>query len=215
MSTKVIGKLDNWGDADLGGSDFMQLEEGNNPIRMVTSPYQFYIHWTKDSTGANRKIHCVVDDCPICQQGERAVARWYVGVINRKVDKLKLAILEIGPQIFKQILGLAKKEKWGDPRKYDVDIERQPKGSQPLYIVSPEPKEGLNDEEKAAVREFLAKVDLGKMSLAPTADEVREKIGLSSPKKAVVSAVNNDFEDTTIPAVESSSDDDDDFDFDK
>lgn len=213
MGTKVVGKLDNWGDADLGGNDFMQFEEGNNPIRMITSPYQFYIHWAKDQTGANRKVRCALEGCPLCQQGEKAQARWFVGVINRKTNKP--AIAEIGPQIFKQMLGLAKKEKWGDPRKYDVDIERQPKGSQPLYIVSPEPKEPLSEEEKAVAKEFLARVDLAKMSAAPTADEVREKMGLSVEKKAA-STVNNDFDDdAAAPEVASDASEDDDFDFDK
>jgi hypothetical protein len=212
MGTKVVGKLDSWGDADLGGNDFMALEEGNNPIRMITSPYQFYIHWTKDTTGANRKVHCAVEGCPVCQQGERAVARWYVGVINRKTEKP--AILEVGPQIFKQILGLAKKEKWGDPRKFDVDIERQPKGSQPLYIVSPEPKEPLTDDEKGMVKEFLARIDLGNMTAAPTADEVREKVGMSVGKEVVASKVDNDFEEKSTAVVAESTDDDD-FDFDK
>ncbi|KKN37890.1 hypothetical protein LCGC14_0758990 [marine sediment metagenome] len=207
MGTKVIGKLDSWGDADLGSNDFMNLEEGTNPVRLITSPYQFYIHWTKDATDANRKVRCALEGCPVCQNGERATARWYVNVINRKTERC--AILEIGPQIFKQILGLAKKEKWGDPRRYDLDIERQPKGSQPLYIVQPDgTKEPLADDEKGMVKEFLARIDLAKMVEAPTAAEVREKVGMSPV--AEESSVDNSFENV---AVETSTDDDDDFDF--
>ena len=212
MGIKSVGKLDNWGDADLGGNDFMNLEEGENPVRLVSQPYQFYIHWTKDATGANRKVRCALQDCPLCQAGERATARWYVSVINRKSERC--SVLEIGPQIFKQILGLAKKEKWGNPRKYDVNIERQPKGSQPLYIVSPEPKEALSDDEKGMVKEFIARVDLVKMTEAPTPDEIREKVGL--PAEAVESSVDNDFGDVDAPEapVETQVDDDeDDFDF--
>jgi len=208
MSTRVIGKLDNWGDADLGGNDFMNLEEGENPVRLVTQPYQFYIHWTKDATGANRKVRCALEDCPLCQAGERATARWYVSVINRKTERC--AVLEIGPQIFKQVLGLAKKEKWGNPRKYDVNIERQPKGSQPLYIVSPEPKESITDDEKGMIKEFIARVDLISMTEAPTPDEVREKVGL--PSEAPESTVDNSFEDAPV-ATSVEEDDDDDFDF--
>lgn len=204
MGTKVVGKLDSWEDADLGGNDFMNLEEGDNPVRLISSPYQFYIHWTKDATGANRKVRCALDGCPLCQDGERATARWYVNVVNRKTGRC--AILEIGPQIFKQILGLAKKEKWGDPRKYDLDIERQPKGSQPLYIVSPNPKEPLSDDEKGMVKEFLARIDLAKMTEAPTVAEVREKLGLEPD--AGDSDVDNSFEDGS-----DDDDDDDDFDF--
>lgn len=207
MSTRVVGKLDDWGDADLGNSNFMNLEEGSNPVRLVGSPYQFYIHWAKDATGANRKVHCALDGCPLCQAGERASARWYVPVINRKNGRC--AILEIGPQIFKQILGLKKKQKWGNPRHYDIDIERQPKGSQPLYIVSPEPKEKLAGDEIEMVKEFISNVDISKMTEAPTPAEVREKLGLSDGLSA--DDVDNDFGDTS---VEDSTDDDDDFNFD-
>lgn len=210
MGTRVVGKLDSWGDADLGGNDFMNLEEGSNPVRLLTSPYQFYIHWTKDQTGANRKVRCALEGCPLCQQGERATARWYVSVFNRKTDKP--AILEIGPQIFKQVLGLAKKDKWGDPRRYDLDIERQPKGSQPLYIVSPEPKEPLSDDEKALVKEFAARMDLAKMTVAPTPDEVREKVGMAAVASKSDSVVDNSFDEPVTG--NSLDDDDDDFDFD-
>ncbi len=49
MGTRVVGKLDSWGDADLGGNDFMDLTEGENPVRVLTSPYQFYVHWCQES----------------------------------------------------------------------------------------------------------------------------------------------------------------------
>lgn len=205
MGKKVIGKLDDWGDADLGGNDFMNLEEGDNVVRLITAPFQFYIHWTKDSTGANRKVRCALDDCPICQAGERSQARWYVGVMSRK--SLSCAILEIGPQIFKQVLGLSKDEDWGNPRKYDINIKRQPKGSQPLYVVIPIPPKALTDEQKTAAKEFTERVNISAMIEAPSPAEVREKVGLPSQ----ASDVDNDFED---PASEDFSDDDDDFDFD-
>ena len=209
MGTRIVGKLDNWGEADLGGSDFMNLDEGSNPIRIITSPYQFYIHWSKDATNANRKVRCALDGCPLCQQGERAVARWVVGTISRKTGKC--AILEIGPQIFKQFLALKDNPKWGDPRKYDVDVRRQPKGSQPLYVVTPEPKEPITDAEKAMIKEFSARVDFAKISAASTAEEVREKMGMVT--KPAESTVSNDFEDTDdAPASTDVSDDDFNFD---
>ncbi len=209
MSTKVVGKLDDWNDADLGGSDFMNLEEGSNQVRIVGKAHQFYIHWTKDETGANRKVHCALDGCPLCQKGERAQPRWFVTVINRKTNKC--AILEIGSQIYKSILNLFKKEKWGDPRQYDLDIERQPKGSQPLYVVSPNPKEALSDDEKGLVKEFNTRVDLVKMAVPATVEEICEKLGLSAPKAKP--AVSNSFDEAEPVATEESGSDDD-FNFD-
>jgi hypothetical protein len=202
MVTKIVGELEDWGDADLGSNDFMRLEEGNNVVRIFTKPYQFYTVWTTDATGKQRKVRSAVENCPLVQRGEKPSARWYVGVLDRR-NGSKPSILEVGPQIFKQILGLRKKGTWGDPRAYDVDIERQPKGSQPLYIVSPEPKASLTAEEKAACKEFLGRVDLVKMTEAPTPEEVREQLGISEPDVQV----DDDFDDFDSDST------DDDFDF--
>jgi hypothetical protein len=191
MATKVVGKLDNWGEGDLGGSMFMNLDEGENQVRILTSPYQFYIHWTKDAAGQSRKLRCALEGCPLCQRGEKPVARWYIGVLNRKANKP--AVLEIGPQIFKQILALSKKPKWGDPKKYDVDVTKQPKGSQPLYVVQPLPIEDLTKEEITMVKAFIKDTDLAEMSKASTVEEINERMGISAPKAAAVE-VDNNFE---------------------
>ena len=177
MATKVVGKLDSWAEGDVGTSDFMNLEEGSNLVRCVTSPYQFYIHWVNDVSGQARKVRCALKDCPACQQGVKSQPRWYVGVLNRKSNKP--AILEMGPQIFKQIVSYSKKEKWGDPRQYDVDVEKQPKGTQPLYIVSPEPKEELTSGEKTLLKAFIEKTDMVKMVEAPTPEKIREVLGMA------------------------------------
>lgn len=200
MATKVVGKLDNWGEGDLGGSMFMNLDEGENQVRILTSPYQFYIHWTKDASGQSRKLRCALEGCPLCQRGEKPVARWYVGVLNRKASKP--AVLEIGPQIFKQILALSKKPKWGDPKKYDVDVTKQPKGSQPLYVVQPLPSEDLTKDEIVAVKAFIKDTDFAEMSKASTVEEINERMGISSSKPVATEEVDNNFAETTVAAEE-------------
>jgi len=208
MGTKIVGKLDDWTDGDTGGNDFMTLEEGSNIVRIVTSPYQFYVAWTQDASGQNRKIRSAVEGCPLVQRGEKIQPRWFVGVLHRENNGgFTPKILEAGRQIFQQIVALRKREKWGDPRAYDINIERQPKGSQPLYVVMPEPKDKLSEDEIEAIKATFAsaknpdgRIDLGKMTEAPTPEEVRQQLGIE--EKAV--AVSDD----------SGSDDDDDFNFD-
>ena len=203
VTTRVVGKLDDWDDGDTGSNDFMQLDEGSNEVRVFTKPYQFYVVWTEDSTGKKRKFRSALENCPLIERGEKAQTRWYVGVLNRKTGKP--SILEMGVQIFKGVKTLKNKKSWGDPRGYDLDIEKKPKNSQPLYVVSPLPHSQITSEEKALIKEFMERVDLVKMTAAPTPAEVREMIGEAEP--STDSSVNNDFGD-------SSSDDDDDFNFD-
>lgn len=201
MVTKILGELD-WEEADLGGNDFMRLEEGSNVVRIFTKPFQFYVIWTADATGKQRKFRSAIENCPLVQRGETPQARWFVGALDRRNNKPM--VLEIGTQIYKQILGLKKKKAWGDPRTYDIDIERQPKGSQPLYVVSPEPKSSLTNDEKGAIKEFLSRVDLVKLTEPPTPEEVREQLGISESKEQVDDDFDNFDTDLT---------DDDDFNF--
>lgn len=211
MATKVIGKLDDWADGDLGGNDFMSLEEGSNIVRIVTSPYQFYVAWTQDATGQNRKIRSAVENCPLAKRGDKIQPRWYIGVLDRKSNQPK--ILEVGRQIFQQIVALRKRDKWGDPRAYDINVERQPKGSQPLYVVMPEPKEPLTKDEMTKLKDAFGskeapgRIDLNKMTEPPTPEEVAQQLGVtttSSSSNTVASSSSSEEPQTS----------DDDFNFD-
>lgn len=207
MTTKKIGKV-SWEEADVQqkNNDFVQMkDEGDYDFRIFTSPYQFYSHWTKDATGKDRKVHCAVDGCPVCERGEKASARWFVGVMNRKTNKCE--ILEVGSQVYQQLLVLAKNPKWGDPKGYDITITRRPKGTNPLYTTVPNPKSDFTDTEKKMAKEFLGRVDLVKLSASPSADKVREVLGLASAP--TVSAVSSDFGSSE----ESASIEEDDFGF--
>ena len=196
MANKIIGKLDNWDDADLGGGSFMKLKEGTNTCRIIGSPYQLYNHWTKDASGAKVTQRCAINGCPLCLKGEKASARWMIAVINRATEKC--AVLEIGVQVFRSLLSLKNNPKWGDPRKYDIDILRQPEGTSPLYVVQASPPVPMTDEEKKMAKQFLEETNLQEMTEAPTPEEVNEKLGFSSKKpsdKKTNAAVNNDFSD--------------------
>lgn len=212
MATRQIGKLDSWEDGDLGGNDFMSLEEGANPVRVFTSPYQFYVVWTVDASGQKRKVKSTgdINSCPLVKRGEKAQPRWYVGVLDRD-NGGKPSILEVGPQIFRQIVALSKNKKWGDPKRYDLNITRNPKGSQPLYVVTPEPPEDLTADEKATIKEFMGRVDLVKMTEVPSADEILETLGLPSDSSSPSTSVDNDFENTGSDGDDDINFDDDDF----
>ena len=210
MGTVKIGKLDDWGDGDLSGGEFVKLKEGSNIGRIFTKPYQFYVVWTEDAAGKQRTFRSAVKNCPLVQRGEKPKPRWYVGWLNRETNKPQ--ILEIGQQIYKGILTLHKKKVWGDPRGYDIDIERQAPGSQPLYIVSPLPKESITDDEKGIIKEFMGRTDFEKLTEAPTPEEVMEQLGIR-PDSSDGREVSDDF-DNFENTSKGSEDEGDDFNFD-
>lgn len=192
MSEVKYGELASWDDGDVSGpSDFMNLEQGDNKVRIVTNPYQFVVHWVKDESGKNRKIRCAINDCPLCRQGVDAQTRWYIGVLDYKSGRPK--ILEIGSQIFRGIRGYVNnpdwnetiKKPWGQILAYDVNITRGPKGTQPLYQVMPSPKmKDITEGETALTEGFLKRVDITKFTQPPTPAEVEEKLGVSSDSGA-------------------------------
>lgn len=170
----------NWDESNASvGNDFMNLEQGDNNVRVFTNPYQFIVHWVKDSSGVNRKIKCAIEDCPLCKKGVKAQYRWYLGVLDRGSDN-QPKILEISSQVLIAIKNYISDKRWGDVKMYDVNIKRNPKGSQPLYAVLPDPNKGpLAAEEKALVKAFLDRVDISKFTQPSSPEEIAEKLGTS------------------------------------
>lgn len=169
----------NWDEGNVsGGNDFMNLEQGDNEMRVLTKPYQFVVHWVKDSSGTTRKIRCAIENCPLCKKGEKTQCRWYLGVLDRKSGQPR--ILEISSQIYLGIKKHVNNPKWGDVTAYDISINRGPKGSQPLYTVMGDPtKSPLTDAEKVLVKNFFERVDIAKFTQPLTPEEVLEKMGVS------------------------------------
>lgn len=181
MSELKYGQLAGWDDADISStSDFMDLKEGDNYVRIITArPFQFVIHWVKDATGSNRKIRCALKDCPLCRKGHKPQARWYIGVIDRRTNSAK--ILEISSQVYTGIKNYASSPKWKDVTRYDINVKRAAKGTQPLYSVVVEPPEPLDDRDEELKTNFLNKVDIGKFTQPSTPEEILEKLGNQVP----------------------------------
>ena len=117
----------------------------------------------------NRKVVSPIDSPALVQRledsGYKRQKRWMVKVIDRGSNECN--VLEIGTQILNGIAALHKNKKWGKVTEYDVSINRGPKGSQPLYSVTPNPKENATAEEIAMVKAFNERVDVSKF-IAPT-----------------------------------------------
>jgi len=196
MPEVKYGELPDWESGDVSSpNDFMNLAEGNNKVRVITNPYQFLVHWVKDVTGVNRKIKCAINGCPLCKKGVKTQYRWYIGVIDRVSGQPK--ILEISSQIYKGIKDHVSDPDWGDVRKYDINVKRGPKGSQPLYTVLGSPKKsGLSADEKELVSNFLERIDISKFTQPPTPEEVAEKLGAASDEPAKMSVGTQTIEAT-------------------
>ena len=180
MSKIVFGEVD-WNSGDTGApkNDYMKLEEGENVVRIMGNPTQFYIHWLTAQDGSKKKIVSPIDSMALVGRledaGFKRQTRWIVKVLDRKDDTFK--VLEVGSQIYNGIRGLFNNPKWGKVTDYDISIMRGPKGSQPLYSVQPNPKEKIDPALKGKFTEFNSRVDISKMTRPAETNTVCEMLG--------------------------------------
>ena len=210
MANMVFGEVD-WNSADSGasekGSDFMKLVEGENTVRIMGNPVQFYIHWLDVPGGGKRKVNSPFEDSELVRRledsGFKRQARWLVKVLDRRDNSFKL--LDVGPQIYNGIKALYNNTRWGKVTQYDVTIIKAPKGTQPLYSVTPNPKEAIPSDLKDKFMAFNERVNLEKI-IAPTPSA--EIYGMMSWKQPGGSSGSSKQESTS-----KASDSDFDFDF--
>ena len=183
MSKIVFGEVD-WNSGDTGApkNDYMRLEEGENVVRVMGNPTQFYIHWLTTQDGSKKKIVSPIDSMALVGRledaGFKRQTRWIVKVLDRNDDSFK--VLEVGSQIYNGIRSLFNNPKWGKVTDYDISIMRGPKGSQPLYSVQPNPKEKIDPALKGKFAQFTSRVDISKMTKPAETQTVCELLGWDS-----------------------------------
>lgn len=197
----VSGEID-WNEADLPSpksqnkNEYMKLKEGENVVRIMGNPIQTYIHWVTLQDGSQRKIVSPTNDPELVAKLERAgfrkQANWIIKALDRSDDQFKL--LEIGNQIYKGIQGLYNNPKWGKVTAYDVSINRGPKGTQPLYTVTPNPKESLDSSFKQKFIDFNDKINMDRITTPLPSAEICKMLGWSSS-----SAHDDEDEDDVAP----------------
>jgi hypothetical protein len=195
MSTENFG-LVGWDQVEFnhkGGGDnrkrdeFIRLQSGSNIVRLVTKPYQYVIHkWKENESdkGYGDKVMCSMfhGSCPLCEKGDRPKQRWYVGVIDRKTQSYK--ILDMSPLIFQKVQKLNRKEGWGDPGTYDIDIiVDKNAGATGYYTVMPEAKTPLSDKDVEIKTGEVDHDSLKKRCKPPEYNEVIRQMGVIRQRK--------------------------------
>lgn len=174
---------DNYGDKaekKVNNKDlFLRLDEGPNKIRLLTKPHQYITHKGVKAVGDRgfgQKVMCSNPDgkgsCPLCDQGHKANARWFFGVIDRKTGAYRL--LDTSYQVYSQIKKYANNEEWGDPLKYDLNIIVDKNGGPTgYYSVQPVPHKPLSAADQAIQVDFE---DLKRRVSPFTVEQVQKKL---------------------------------------
>ena len=135
----------------IDGGDWLNLEEGDNKVRIVSEFEDYGSHYDKK---LKKSFVCLgKEKCPFCQTGDKPRVQFLGWVIDRKDQKPKL--LRIGYKIFQQIGDLAQSEdyKFDDVPGYDITIKKTGQGLDTNYSVLPARKNTeLTSEEIESIK---------------------------------------------------------------
>lgn len=162
------GDVDEVVKAQGGGGKYLNFKKGDKgrviQIRIVSEPKYILQHWISDVQGKQSPVNCDGDTCAYCgkavppKEKMQKVAKWGWIVIDRADEEVKIFT---GPtQIARSIKDISelvnmktKNVVWGDPRTYDIQIERTEEPGAGYYKTVPmvDGRDPLTDEEKKKV----------------------------------------------------------------
>jgi hypothetical protein len=160
-------------------SDFIKLKSGENTVRILTQPYQYWYHSYKEreeDPGFGTKIKCSLEngECPLCDEGVKRKRKWYIGIIDRDTETYK--ILDMAWGILLSLQKYSEDTRWGDPRQYDINIVvDKTAGAQGYYTVLAIPHSPLSKEDEE-IKENIDLEVLDRLCAPPTVDKVLTKI---------------------------------------
>ena len=128
-------------------SNYMDLEVGKNAFRILSSAIVGYKWWVDTDEGGRKPIRVrTAEKVPTdvkntTDREDKAKHFWAFTVYNYKTKTIQ--VLELKQQtIMRAIEALVKNVKWGNPKKYDIIIEKVKTGAKDWdveYNVIPEP----------------------------------------------------------------------------
>jgi hypothetical protein len=224
MAKVTFGQLDSWDAASSSGGtdkeDFLNMkDDGIYQLRTVTTgaPFEFAVHWAENVEGKARKINCAGRDCLLCKEGNNAQVKYMIAALNR--EKGRVQVVEFGKQVYMALKKLAFDPDWGDPRGYDIKIDKdRSRGASATYMVTAKPTGmgPITAEEQVKVKEFLARVNLDRLSAPALEDEILRKLGRKGAQPATAqspwnsrSSVSAPKQASPAPTAAEASDDDD------
>lgn len=131
---------------------FMKFQDGDSNFRILSSALTGYEYWTEENKVIRSKVPFT--ETPNIKKDKGGKEQkpkhfWVFTVWNYNTKNVE--ILHISQKTIQtDILSLAKDEDWGDPRGYDIKVNRSGKDLTTKYQVSPKPKKPLTKEQEEA-----------------------------------------------------------------
>lgn len=200
-------KKPNTGNKSGGGDEWMRLKEGPNELRLVTDPYVYMVHKYKEEgdRGFGDKVNCSIyhGSCPLCEHEDEKIKvakpRWFVGVIDRKDQRYK--VLDMSPGVFQDLQKYSRKERWGDPTGYEIDIQVDKTGGPSgYYTVMPLGKDPLSEAD-IEIKQGIDLESFVRRCTPPTPEKVLERIQRIRDRKNGVNTPRPSAVETRVPVT--------------
>lgn len=141
-----------------GGGGFTKLEDGDNRLRILSSPLMLWICWN------DGKVSRVPFSQPKPAKGsgqkDSVKHGWGLIVYNYKTESIE--VFELDKQdIIAALTQYSKDPDWGHPKNYDVVINKSGSGMETEYKFIAKPAKPVTDEIKVAYTENP--IDLSKL----------------------------------------------------
>lgn len=144
---------------------YAELKEGSNFFRIIEEQVRCVLMYyafgrfqkSSDEFGSSEET------CPLSKEKDekgiyyKARPYYLFKAIDRQAGKVK--ILRVGRQVANNMKACATDKKWGPLIGYDINIRKGARGQQPLYIVMPDPKSDLSEEDKEMIAGDMLKLE--------------------------------------------------------
>lgn len=142
-------------EAPVTGGGFMKLQDGDNVFRILSSAIVGYEYWNIDGKPVRSKegfLEVPQDIRHKDGKPERIKHFWAFVVWNYTTKSVE--ILEIAQSSIQgAIKNIIDDADWGDPKGYDIKINRTGQGIETEYAVSPKPHKEIDPEVLKAYEE--------------------------------------------------------------
>jgi len=141
------------------GSNFLNLVEGDNKVRLLTEPVIGWEGW-KDNKPFRRlgfEQNIEENEVDMDQKYGKPKINHFNAFMVFDYKQAKVLMLQINQKtIQKAIRALSENEDWGSPVEYDLTITRTEDGGRTAYSVTPSPLKAL----KADVQKIVDAADV-------------------------------------------------------
>jgi hypothetical protein len=136
-------------------TNYMKFQDGDNVFRILSDAIVGYEYWNNENKPVRNKDYPQsTPDIRVNDDGQmEKIKHFWAFAVYNYTDK-KVQILEITQRtVMTAINNLVMDEDWGNPKEYDIRVNKTGKDLETRYSVSPKPKKPVSPDVLAEYEE--------------------------------------------------------------